>query len=438
MSERVGWRGSSRRAFLGGAAATLALPWLPSLLRGARASEAPPLRLLWWYCPNGMHMPSFRPVGAGSTYTLSPTLAALAPHRQDLTIVGGLNNVEAPRNDAPHSVGMAGFLTGVVAQPGAVSLGRSVDQRAAERMGRNNPFPSLQIGCEGVPANDLCWPDYSCAYSQHLSWADTQTPLPMVVSPQLLFNRLFGGFDATATAQERARRLTLRTSVLDVVADETEHLLPVLGVEDRSRLDRYLTSVRELERRLELLGSEAPCEGGADPLAGDDREARTDAFSELIALAFACDLTRVVSFAQGNGGSGTTYDFLGVPGAHHALSHHANNERMIRDLITIETWEVARFAELLRVLKTFDEGDGNLLDHTVAVFGSGLSDGDWHKTTDLPLILAGKGGGAHTPGRFVNYPDRPLLDLHLTALAAVGVPLPPWGPGTGPITDLLT
>jgi hypothetical protein len=429
--------GASRRAFLGGAAAMLALPWLPSLVRGARAEAPKPVRLLWWFCPNGMPMSAFTPSSTGTAWETTRILAPLAGLRDEVLVVSGLETPKDAQGRAPHANGTVGFLTGRVPQVDTVRAGVSVDQLAAARLGRLTPFPSLQLGLDGPRAAANCDAGYSCTYTQTLSWADERTPLPELVDPRLLFDRLFGGVDPTATAAERARRQALRTSILDVVRQDAARLVPRLGSEDRVRLDRYLTSVRELEERLVALGADPTCDAGADvELPPGDAEARADRFSELIALAFACDLTRVVTFALGNGGSVRGFDFLGVTGGHHELSHHGGDPAKIEAVTVIGTWEVERFAVLLRALQAHEEEGETLLDRTVCVLGSEVADGNTHDLTNLPIVVAGRGGGAIAPGRHVALPGRGLLDLHLTALAAAGVDVAPWGNGSGPIAEL--
>ncbi len=391
---------------------------------------------MWWFCGNGFQMPSFVPTQLGAGFTLPSTLAPLADLRDQFSVISGLRNVEAPFNEAPHSVGTGGFLTGMLATRNEVKLGMSADQRAAARLGASTPFPSLQVGVESTRANESCWPAYSCAYSQNISWIDASTPLPVIISPAFLFNRLFAGFDTNATAEERARRVATRTSILDVVAAEARLLLPALGYDDRPRLDRYLTSVRELELRITQFGTEPACVGADDPGLNAEIEVRTDHMSELMALAFACDLTRVTAFTQGHGASSTTYDFLGITTDHHTLSHHGGMPGRIADLVTIETWEIERFAHFLRALASHEEGTGTLLDNTFVVFGSEISESNDHLMTDLPVLVAGRGGGAHLPGRHLSYPGRSLVDLHLSALAAGGVAASAWGPGQRPLHGL--
>ena len=428
----------NRRAFLGGAAVTLALPWLESLRGGgARADDTSPVRLVYWFAPCGMHMPAFTPTTTGTHYALPPILSPLAPHRDDVTVISGLANYLGATSPAPHSFGSVGFLTGVPPLVDEVVCGVSVDQRVASRIGFQTPFASLQLGTEGPRRYATCGTDYSCAYTTHMSWSDARSPMPEITDPQVAFDRLFGGANPAATAEERARRLALRTSILDAVTQEARLLQGELGVADRRRLDAFLTNVRDLEVRIAAMDSRATC--GDPDLAfdlSDDLEALIDRMSDLTALALACDLTRVVTFALANGGSLRSYDFLGVQGAHHDLSHHGGNADKQAALQIINTWELERFAYLLARLKDVSEGDGNLLDHSLVTLGNEIADGDTHTLTDLPIVLAGRGSGAVVPGRHIAYRDRPLVDLHMATAAAAGVTLAPWGNGTGAITEL--
>lgn len=430
-------RGLSRRTVLGGAAVALALPWLPSLRgREARAAAGPPpVRLLWWYCPNGMVPDAFWPTTLGDAYAITPTLAPLVDHRSEFTIVSGVGFER--ESHSPHSDGTTDFLTGWAATAGDLRAGRSVDQHAAAHFAGLTPFPSLQLGVDPPRDTTPCDHDYSCFYTHCRSWADEVTPLQDMTDPRLVFERLFGGSDPGASAAERERRYAQRTSILDVVLEETRDLQGRLGTADTRRLDRYLTSVRELEDRLFALGPDGTCDVGPDaPGPWDDPTARVDRFSDLVALAFACDLTRVITFSLGHGSSTRTYPFLNTTSAHHYLSHHGGDRTMINELKRIERWEMERFAYALTALRTVDDDDGTLLDHTACVLGSEISDGDEHSATQLPVLVAGRAGGALTPGRHVDVGGRAILDVNLTVLAAAGLQLTPWGQGQGPLTEL--
>lgn len=415
----------SRRAVLGGAAASLGLPWLASLApRSARASADVPVRLVWWFCPNGMHMPAWTPSGLGMAAEPSPILSPLAGLWDELTVVSGLQNEAARATRAPpHSSAPGGWLTGAAPRLGTVRLGVSVDQLAARTLGSATPLRSLQLGVEGAAGVGACELGFACAYAESISWADETTPLPQVTDPTAVFDRLTGGDDPTATLAERARRRARRTSVLDGLLEQAADVQRGLGREDRRRLDQYLTGVRELERRLEVQAVRPACAAPELELSdSQDAETRLDLLVQLAVLALQCDQTRVLTLMAGNGQSQRSYDFLGARGGHHQISHHGGSAELQADLVLIDTWEVERLASFLSLLATTPEGEGSLLDATAVVFGSGLGDGDSHDHSDLPLLVAGRAGGALQPRGHVRADDRSVVELHHTVLEAAGVP----------------
>ncbi len=428
----------SRRLFLRGAATALALPWLPSLAwNEARAAVPPPVRLVWWFIPNGVNTAMWACTGFGSDYALSPTLAALAPHREHISVLEGVD-LSPPTVSVPgHLREGTTFLTGRTPVAGDVRAGASIDQLIAAAQPRQTAFASLQVSLEGpeVPSNlDAGW---ATAYYRMMSWADATTPLPPATSPIELLYRVLG-LDAGLDPLQRARLLERRSSVLDALASEATHLQRSVGWGDRHRLDRYLTSVRDLElrlQRLEELGTCVPDEAG--DVDGDDFQGRTDALADTVALAFACDATRIVTFAQGNAGSMRAHSFLGIFEPHHLISHHQNKPAALDALARIDRWEVERFARFLQTLKGYDEGEGSLLDQCAILLGAGLSDGDAHNDTNLPIVLAGSAGGALTPGQRLDLGGRDLMDVHLTMAEAAGTRLTPTGSATGPVASLL-
>jgi hypothetical protein len=434
------WRqpGLSRRAFLGGAAATITLPLLPSLLgRASRADSTLPVRLVFWYVPNGMHMPAFTPTTEGADYTLPTILSPLANVRDDVLVLSGLSNLAGSDDRAgDHARGTAAFLTCVTPSYEGVSVGISVDQVAAQHHGAATPYASLQVGVDSGANLGTCDSGYSCAYSNNISWAGPGTPLPKIINPQLLFDRLFAGFDAGLSEADRARRLAWRGSVLDHAAGEATTLANRLDAADRARLDEYLTGVRELERRL-ASGDLRSCDPPGRPPADTEIEQRIDLMSELMVTALRCDLTRTITFMGGNAASGRNYSFIGAPGAHHEISHHQDQPELHEKLVTIGTWEVERLAVFLSRLRDVPEGDGTLLDQTAVVFGSEIGDGNRHNHDDLPFLVAGRAGGAIAPGRHLRRDGVPVADLYLSLLGAAGVPATTFGQdGTAPLAGL--
>lgn len=430
--------GVSRRAFLGGAAAAITLPWLPSLLpRAVRADATAPVRLLFWFAPNGIHMPAWTPAAEGRDFELSRILAPLAPVRDQLTVLSGITHYGGT-DDRPgdHARGTSSFLTCARAQFEGVYIGQSVDQVAAAANGAATPFPSLQLGVDAMGNSGICDSGYACSYSNNISWAGPATPLAKQTDPQLVFDRLFAGFDAGLTEAERARRLIYRRSVLDHAVDDATSLAGRLSAEDRLRLDEYLTGVRALETRL-ASGDLRACEAPPRPGGSVDITGRIDALSELTAIAVSCDLTRIVSFMLGNATSNRSYGFLGVPNAHHELSHHQDIPENQELLTIIDIWEVERFGQLLARLAAMPEGDGTVLDNTIALFGSDISDGNRHNHDDMPVLLAGRGGGYVDAGRHVRVDGQPMADLYIGMLEAVGVGVTSFGlDGTRPMEAL--
>lgn len=427
----------ARRHFLGGAAVLFGLPWLESLVRPASAvTTAAPQRLLFWYVPNGMNMADFKVRGTGSSFTLSPILQPLVPYQGYLIIPEGLDNRNGEDLVAgDHARGTGCFLTCTLVNHSETDILNdiSVDQVAAQAIGHLTPLPSLQLGYEGGSSVGDCDSGYSCAYVRNISWASPTTPLPQLTDPGLVLDLMFAGEDAGATDEERARRQHYRLSVLDTVLDEIHDLEPRLSTPDRLKLDEYLTGVRDLETRV-AAGTDLTCERPDEPGSGLGHEASIRAMVDVMVTALQCDATRVISFMAANGGSGLAHDFLGINSSHHDISHHQSDPTNLAALTAIDTWEVSMFAYLLERLSTVEDAHGPLLDNTLALFGSEIADGDAHGHRDMPLVLAGGGGGLVSPGQHIQFSGRPLADLYLTMLQAVGVNQATFGSdGTAPI-----
>ena len=434
----------SRRLFLGGAGAAIALPLFESLLpRVARGADpaAPPRRFIAFYVPNGIEMASWTPVAEGTGWVPPRILEPLAPYKSKVMVVSGVANRPA-RPDAigDHGSGCGAFLTAthVVKTEGAdVRAGKSVDQVAADRLGVDVPFRSLELGIEGGASVGGCDSGYSCAYTRNISWQDATTPRPKLTSPRVAFERLFAGFDPDVTAQEIQKRLRYRTSVLDYARGQTEALRGQLGRTDQVKLDQYLAGVRELEKR--LASPAAVCAPGAAP--GDlEYPAHVRFMLDLIALALRCDQTRVATFMLGNAGSNRAHTQIGIPDPHHELSHHQNDPAKRARLVEIDRWEVEQLAYLLGKLEADKEADGSsILDHTVLFFSSEIEDGNSHSHFNMPVLVAGGGGGALAAGRHMRYTNQPTMgDLFVSLLAAVGAPVTTFGDdGTRPLPGIL-
>jgi hypothetical protein len=416
----------SRRTFLRGAGAAIALPFLEAMWPASARAQAgaSARRFLAWYVPNGIHMPDWRPSTTGASYTLTPILAPLVNARSELLVLSGLAN-RAGQDNVPgdHARGTGSFLTAkrVRRTDGSdIENGISLDQRIAQAIGSATSLPSLQLGAEGGGSTGNCDSGYSCAYSRNISWAGPQSPLAKETNPGSAFDRLFQGPDAQLTPAERERRRAQRLSVLDAVTDDAARLRLALGASDRQKLDEYLTGVRALELRVQNLGSSS-CQVAAPPDPAD-YPARVRAMADLIVLAFRCDATRVVTFMQANAGSNQTYPQLGVFDGHHQISHHQGNTTNHASLRAINTWEVGEFAYLLEALAALQEPGGSLLDSAIVFFSSEIEDGDAHRHTNMPVLLAGRGGGAITPGRHLSWSGNPTIaNLFLTILRAFGI-----------------
>lgn len=432
----------TRRAFLRGAGVALALPALPSLFAtSARSDDAPPVRLIFWYVANGIHMPAWTPSTTGRDYDLPLILEPLAPIQHQVSVLTGLTNM-AGRFSLPgdHARGTGCFLTCERPEHTAdanIRNGISIDQVAAQATEGATPYPSIQLGLESGGSTGNCDSGYSCAYTRNISWADDRTPLPKMHDPRVVFDRLFGGMEE-ADPELAERRRALRLSVLDAVADDARRLQQRAGASDRQKLDQYLTGVRDVERRIESMDA-GVCDVPGRPESGLDLPERALAMNDLMAMAVQCDLTRFVSYMFANGGSGRSHTWIdGASGNHHGISHHQNNPAEHRKLERINRWEVSVFADFLQRLQAMPEGEeGTVLDNTLVLFGSEISDGNRHNHDDLPVLLAGGGGGAVQPGHHRVYADEPIADLYLAMLQAVGVTRSAFGmDGTRPLSGL--
>jgi len=440
-----------RRTFLRGMGGVLALPLLDAMIPAfAAGAGKSPVRLGTVYVPNGMWpMDKWTPKVEGAAFELSPTLEALAPFRQQLLVLSGLAHKEAMATaidpGAPHAHTLATFLTGVRPKPTSgkdMQVGISMDQMAAKKLGKETQLASLEVS---LFLNDLvgnCEPGFTCTYVNTLSWRTPTTPLPMEHNPRALFERLFGDSDNTDRAS-RLARIKDQRSILDGMTQRASRFTGELGAGDRAKLNEYLDAIRDTERRIQIAEKQADVE-----LPSIERPAGTPASFEAYAklmidlqvLAFRTDLTRVITFAmehEGGGGS-RAYPEIGIPDQHHTLSHHQNSSPSIDKLFQIHRYHIKLFAYFLEKLRSVPDGDGNLLDNTILLYGSGLSDGNSHLHENLPMLLVGGAGGQIKGGRHIRYPDQtPMTNLHLTVLDKLGVPVEKLGDSTGKL-DLLS
>lgn len=430
--------GISRRLFLGGAGAAVALPFLRSLLpRAARAEAAPGLqRIIVFYVPVGIHMENWTPAAEGAGYELTPILAPLAPVKDKVLVASGLNNVPAlPDGAGGHAAGTGGFLTctHVVKSETTIRAAVSMDQLAAQRLGASTRFPSLQLGTDGGTGGGNCDNGYGCAYVRNISWSGPTSPMPKLTRAQAMFDLLFAGHDPNASAAEAARRAAYQASVLDSVIDDAESVRGKLGATDQDKLDEYLTGVRELEQRLQQ--PRPACEVGARPVNGSDFATITRQIIDVMVLAVQCDATRVMTFMMGNGGDDRSFPFLGISDGHHQLSHHQGTDYPGK-LTAIDTWEVEQLSYFAQKLAAVDDGDGKTaLDNSLVYFSSEIADGNKHNQDNLPIVIVGGGGGVKT-GRHARWQDQPVANLYTSMLRSVGVDIDRFGDnGTGPLDD---
>ncbi len=438
----------SRRTVLRGLGTAIALPWLEAMGPVAKAAgPAPsPRRMAFFYVPNGVHMPDWTPAGAGSALQLPEILRPLAPFRDDLLVLTGLTQDGAFAHGdggGDHARSLASFLTGTHPLKTAglgIKAGVSVDQLAASKLGGSTRFPSLELGIDRGAQAGNCDSGYSCAYSSNISWRSESTPMAKEINPQLVFERLFAGQLSGEDAEAKAKRRSYRKSVLDFALEDAKQLRGKLGQVDRGKVDEYLSSVRELEGRisrvdqstaLDLKGVRVP-----SGIPRDNREHIRLMF-DVLALAFQTDSTRIATFVYANEGSTKSYKFIGVPEGHHDLSHHGMDQEKLAKIKKINIYHVEQFAYFLEKLRSIREGEGTVLDHSMVVYGSGISDGDRHNHDDLPILVAGKGGGTLQGGRHLTYPkNTPLNNLYLSMLERVGLPTKNLGDSTGALPKL--
>jgi hypothetical protein len=427
-----------RRTVLRGLGTAVALPWLDSMVPALTSAAGRTLRLGAIYAPNGMNMAHWTPAAEGAAYTPSPILEPLTPYRDRVLVLSGLSNKEADvkKGDGggDHGRGQAAFLTGAHAKPTTgpdVECGISMDQIAAQELGKQTQFASLEFALEAGEMNGC---DTSCSYFTSIAWRNPTTPLPMEADPRAVFERLFGTSGSTDPAA-RLERTKRDRSILDGVLEEAARLQKSLGADDRRRIGAYLESVRDVERRIQMAQQQSARELPAiEQPAGAPAsfEEYGTLMFDLMALAYQTDLTRVATFMIGREESSRTYPDIGVPEPHHPISHHQNRAEPLEKLAKINALHMRLFAHFLERLKSTPDGDGSLLDNSMLIYGSGLSNSDVHYHHDLPILLAGGGGGRIKSGRHVKYPvETPLANLHVTVLDTMGVPVERLGDSSG-------
>jgi hypothetical protein len=436
----------ARRTFLKGLGVSLALPMLDAMTPAlaSAASKASPTRLAFTYVPNGVTMEAWTPLESGAAFAFPRILKPLEAYRSQTLVLSGLaqGNANALEDGAgDHARAAACYLTGVHPKKTAgddIHAGISVDQIAAQHIGADSRFPSIELGCDDSRTVGNCDSGYSCAYTNSLSWRSPTSPMPPETNPRLAFERLFGG-DAGLDPATKAIRRRDRRSILDIVAERTSSLVVTLGASDRRKVDEYLTSVREIERRIEVAERDTSevtpdfeMPSGVPVLFADYASLMFD----MQTIALQADLTRVSTLMLGREGSLRTYPEIGVPDPHHPLTHHRDNPEWIEKVTKVNVFHMEQFAKFVGKLATTPDGDGTLLDHTVIVYGSGIADGNKHTHENLPVLVVG--GGARFKGdRHLVYDDNtPMTNFYLTLLDRVGVREDQIGDSTGRVEHL--
>ena len=430
----------SRRTFLRGAGVTLALPLLESMIPAAtllgQTAAKPRTRLGAIYFPHGAIMPQWTPATEGAGFELSAILQPLKPFYNQINVISDLRHANAYGSGATanHNRSAAAYLSGAFAEVGAQpSLGITVDQIAAQKIGQDTPLPSLELTIEEPSLN--CGDGLSCSYRDTISWQGPHAPLPMQNNPQVVFERLFGDGH---TAEQRKTRRAQSISLLDSVVGEATSLQRKLPATDRTRLDQYLSDVREIERRVQKAGQQLSDDlpvPAAPTGVPRDVEEHIKLMYDLQVLAWQAEITRVSTFLMCKELSGATYPKSGVRDAFHTLSHHSNVKENIERFAVLNTYHVGLFAYFLEKLRATPDGDGTLLDHSLVLYGSGMSDGNQHNHTDLPVVLAGGASGRLKGGRHLRHPkNTPMANLLVAMLDTLEIPTDKFGDSNGEVS----
>jgi hypothetical protein len=431
----------ARRTFLRGAGCAIALPLLDAMIPAhtalaKTAAKAMP-RLGFVYFPHGAIMEQWTPTIDGTNFDVTPVLEPLKNFQKQMTIISGLGN-RPGESQAVHAIVPATWLSCTHPVKGQEpNMAASADQIAAQHIGQDTPLPSLEIATEQPGGGGACDRDYGCNYSGTISYRTATTPLPMEHNPRKLFQRLFGRGDSP---EERKALVQQYGSVLDMVREDATALEKQLGPRDRAMLSDYLETVRELERRVQKTEAQdlSKLKLPAVPVGVPDSfDQHLNLMFDMAALAYQANLTRIVNFMMAAEVSGRTYNNVGVPDAFHALSHHANDPAKKEKLVRIQRYHSEVFAKFLTKLAAMPDGDGTMLDHSIILYGSNMSNSDRHNQFPLPTALFGGGCGKVKGGQHLRYPDHtPLANVLLTMLDRAGVPAEKLGDSNGLITEI--
>jgi len=448
----------SRRHFLRGLGAAVALPAFASMPTRLFASEpgavklattatGAPLRTAFVYFPNGAIPSAWWPKTEDEkNFDLQGTLSPLESARQHIQVLGGLNHENAnpgPDGAGDHARANGTFLTGVRMKKSAVDVraGISIDQVIAQKIGHLTRFPSLELTCDNVRRSGACDSGYACAYQFNLSWSSETTPMAAEGNPRMLFERLFGSGSHGERHESLVRRQQEQRSILDFVMEDARAMQRRLDPTDKSKLDQYLTGIREIENRIEKaerFGKTPDPNVDTPPGIPTSYEQYVNLMFDMLALAFQTDSTRVATFLLAHDGSNRPFGEIGIFEGHHDLSHHQNREEWVTKVAQIDQWYARQFAKFLKKLEETKDVDGSsLLRNCQIVYGSGNADGNRHTHTNLPIILAGGGGGTLTPGRYVKHNSKPTSNLFLSMADRLGInSLDRFGDSTGRLTNV--
>ena len=425
----------SRRIMLRGLGSAVALPLLDSMVPALCGAAKPFNRFGVVYVPNGMIMQNYLPAKDGADYEMTPTLSALEPLREHFQILSGLNCIPMPgRPGGAHAKASTRFLTDISPPTSETWLdaGISVDQILAQQIGKNTQLASLELAIESGETAGSCDTGYACPYTNTLSWTGPSTPLPTQNNPRLVFERLFGDSRST-DPKERRGRMRQQKSILDSVTQEVSRFKSALPKSDQTKLTEYLDSVRGVERRIQNAESEnrqLPLVNRPDGIPAN-WEDHIKLMFDLMVLAYQSDLTRVITLMVGHEQSGMTYPQIGVPDAHHPISHHQREPEKVAKTAKINAYHVKMFTYLLERLRDTPDGDGTLLDHMTMIYGAGIADSNSHAPVNIPFLLAGGGAGNLKGGRHTDLKGVPLANLHLTLMDQFGVSWDRIGDSTG-------
>jgi hypothetical protein len=439
-----------RRTVLRGLGVTVALPLLdamvPALTAFQKTAAKPVNRFGAVYVPNGIMMKQWTPEAEGAAFEFTPTLKPLEPFRDRLLVLSGLNSTPPAKQGAVgvHARASTRFLTDMPPKStngGDLEAGISMDQIAAKELGRHTQLASLELGLESTESAASCDNGFNCVYTSTISWRGPTTPLPTEHNPREVFERMFGDTTSTDPAT-RLARIQQERSILDSVSQRIARLGQQVGSGDRAKLDEYFEAIRDVERRIQNAEQQNSRElpvvdhPPGIPAAFEDH---AKLMFDLYALAYQCDMTRVITFMIAHEFSGRTYPEIGVPDAHHPISHHQNDPVRLAKLAKINAYHVTLFAYFLEKLRSTPDGDGSLLDHVNIVYGAGMSDSNAHDPKNLPILLAGGGAGQLKSGRHLRFAkDTPLANLHVTLLDKLGVHVEQLGDSVGELSQLST